>query len=348
MMGTSIQNIGSSNITSRASKHTSQILSDGRRASIGTSTSSTVPSTCFGDVQEETKLELTEKLIRFREVSRIALQKSWDEVESLQQRCADHVKINAQLEIAENENQRRKEIWRVRCIALEEVIVQQSSEQKSLFPLRKNMHLNASTNLQEIEETSCLTPRASECLSTEEKHFPFSSMGALPYRRIIKRFLPSTSHPDNTVLTLQRLRIGAPGAATVRETDTSLQLYDNKKKHSQDFLLKISSRNEVIASLEQTLDERLKSIQNVRGEMKCLVDAHRIKEKRQSDVYKQKEERQERLVKRLRKEVNGSDIYNTQGRQNLSDARNYVEELTGRLEHLLIVVRVAEGNGLFP
>jgi len=66
-----------------------------------------------------------------------------------------------------------------------------------------------------------------------------------------------------------------------------------------ELFLKMSSRDDAISSLEQTLDEKLKSMQNMEVEMHSLVETQRIKEKKVNDLHAQKEEHLKKVVDSL-------------------------------------------------
>lgn len=90
---------------------------------------------------------------------------------------------------------------------------------------------------------------------------------------------------------------------------------DNKKDKDKDkdwpkdvhnvleLVLKMSSRDDAISSLEQILDEKLKSMQNMEVEMHRLAEKHRIKEQKAKDSYTQKEQHLNELVDSLRKQL---------------------------------------------
>jgi len=69
----------------------------------------------------------------------------------------------------------------------------------------------------------------------------------------------------------------------------------------EDLSLSISSREKIIISLEQTLDQHLKQMQNMQLEMECSIETHRIKEKKLAGMYKMKEEHLKRVIGLLQK-----------------------------------------------
>jgi len=80
----------------------------------------------------------------------------------------------------------------------------------------------------------------------------------------------------------------------------------NKAKDDIDVLeqgLKVSSRDDAISTLEQTLIEKLKSMQSMETEMQNLIEKQRIKEKKLHESHTNKEERLNLLVDSLREEL---------------------------------------------
>jgi len=53
-----------------------------------------------------------------------ALQQSWDEVQHLRYKCADYDVVNAQLEEELKRIKEDQDMWRIRCIAVEEAVLQ--------------------------------------------------------------------------------------------------------------------------------------------------------------------------------------------------------------------------------
>ena len=54
-----------------------------------------------------------------REISKAALQKSWNEVESLQRKHTEHYKIEAKQDKELNKCQAEEEVWRLCCVKAE-------------------------------------------------------------------------------------------------------------------------------------------------------------------------------------------------------------------------------------
>jgi len=77
----------------------------------------------------------------------------------------------------------------------------------------------------------------------------------------------------------------------------------NDDQNKLEFVLKISSRDEAISSLEQTLDETIKSTQDLQAEIQSLAVTQRIKEREIYDSYAQKEEIFKGQIESLRKEL---------------------------------------------
>jgi len=77
----------------------------------------------------------------------------------------------------------------------------------------------------------------------------------------------------------------------------------NDNQNKLELALKISSRNEAISSLEQTIDDNIKSIQDLQAEMQSLVVTQQMKVKEICDSHAEKEEDFKGQVKSLRKEL---------------------------------------------
>jgi len=133
---------------------------------------------------------------------------------------------------------------------------------------------------------------------------------------------------------------------TAGERSKANQFYlHGNAKSQEDLSLIISSRDEIITSLEQTLNQELNSMQNMQHEMMCLMETQRIKEKRISVSHKQKEERLDKLVVSLRGKLETNDIVHKKQDKNLSDCKSYIQELADELEKALKVVKRAEEGG---
>lgn len=126
------------------------------------------------------------------------------------------------------------------------------------------------------------------------------------------------------------------------EDSHSTLLFPQNHDKTQELSLKIASRDEAITSLEETLEQNVKSMQNMQSEMQCLMTSQRIKEKNIADSHRRKEERLEKLVQSLRKKSVMKDSCVRDQQRKLSDYRMYIEELTSELEKVLQIVQSVE------
>jgi len=314
-----------------------KILSRTTRVSAVSTTANTISS---GDMQQLTRRNLAEMLLRIRYESKTTIQKSWNDVECLQMNCANFVKSNAQLKVQLKKTQGTKEVWRARCLAAEEAIVHEVDQRRlhhlcGIASSRDSVYSNSGGSLPEIQEDSPnINPKI--IMLAEKKILSHSNVTPPPLQKIVQ-LQSSTCPPDNTVMILSQQK-HIQSTSTNDQSTQSMQLCVGEEKKSKDFFLKISSRDKVISSLEQTLHEHLKSIQALHVKMECLVNAHRIRERIISEDYIRKEERQKELVTSLRKEAEKSDLCLAQREQSLSDNRDYIEELTSELENVLKIV----------
>jgi len=291
----------------------------------------------LSETREEPKRELAEKLLRFREQSKIELQKSWDEVESLYKKRANYAKINAQIEKDLQESTEKKEMWRVRCLAAEEAAVQKSKK-KALLHLSKTMSprnlIRSSSNkrLQRIDEAQI--SESDERISQSSEQRQLSSIICISARPI--------AHPAyNTTPTQsagENVAVGAPIATEIgRPTLCSYK----KKNQPSDLLLKLSSRDLVIACLRSVSNELQHHFQTVQLEMECLIEAQQIKEKKISDLISRKQLWHDKLSKKV--ELSNNCV--KQRKHAISDTQSCIKELANELENLLGAVKIAEDRG---
>jgi len=251
---------------------------------------------------------LEDELFRLRESTKAALKVSWDEVELLQQQCSTHVAVTNSLAMELDEMRKKEEEWRVRCLAAEAKI-QKSSE----------MNSESQTTRTESLRDNMLTCTANSNLNrnsmTEE-----SSLETEPTLETEKF---SHSIPSGT---------------------SSISCNSTSDRSNQELMLKISSRDEAIASLEETLNQHVKSMQTMQAEMQCLMQSQQIKQKNMTDSHRRKEERLNKIVESLRKKTEMKDLCVKEHQQKLSNYRIYIEELTGELEKVLKFVHCVENN----
>jgi len=136
---------------------------------------------------------------------------------------------------------------------------------------------------------------------------------------------------------------------TTGEISKSNQIYLHGNAKSQDELsLQISSRDGIITSLEDTLNQELSSMQKMRHDMMCLMENQQIKERRIDISHKQEEERLNNLVASLRGKLETNDIISKKMDKDLLECKVYIHELANKLEKALKVVKRAEEGGFLP
>jgi len=254
------------------------------RRSISSATSASDDATDAKGLEE--KFNLDEELFRLRESTKAALQQSWDEVESLQQQCADHLQFTSQLEAQLIEVHEKEETWRLRCLTAEKKL-ESSQQTTKLKPFRDTMR--SWTNGRSV------------------------GLDAVP---------SSQSEPN------------LPGAKTLISDESAQPEIDGK---IEQLSLKLSSRDIAIEGLEQTVEQHVKSMQNIQAEMLCLMETQRIKEKNITESHRRKEERLEKVVEFHRKKLVVKEACVEEHQRKLSDYRIYIEELTGELSKVLQV-----------
>jgi len=254
----------------------------------------------------EEKLNLEEELFRLRISTKAALQKSWDEVESLQQQCTAHLQLISQLEAQLIEVHEKEESWRIRCLAAEKNLDSSPNRRRDLLQ---------PTKLNPFRQTyrSCTNGRSLD-------------------RDTV---LSSKSEPNLPVAQIQTSGESAQSAQ-------SAHVHPKKDDRIEQLSLKLASRDVAIVGLEETVEQHVKSMQNIQAEMLCLMETQRIKEKNISESHKRKEERLEKVVEFHRKKLLVKEACVEEHQRKLSDYRIYIEELTGELAKVLQVVQDVE------
>mmetsp|Transcript_26042 Transcript_26042/g.30692 ORF Transcript_26042/g.30692 Transcript_26042/m.30692 type:complete len:263 (+) Transcript_26042:35-823(+) len=223
----------------------------------------------LSETQEEPKRELAEKLLRFREQSKAELQKSWDEVESLQKECAISTARIAQHDNAIDEMRRKEKAWQGCCLIAEEKLREKLEKANSL---QCHIKLSSPQHKQSLED------------GNDE-----ANLQKISKQRGSSRYNKILSFPKS-------------GRSLAPKSGRSLAC-QNDDQNELELALKISSRDEAISSLEQVLDENIKSTQNLQAELQSLVVTHRMRDKEIYDSHAQKEEDFKGQVEALRKEL---------------------------------------------
>lgn len=133
----------------------------------------------------EEKLNLEEELFRLRESTRAALQQSWDEVESLQQQCADHLHFTSQLESQLIDVNEREETWRIRCLTAETKLESYPQRRDFLHPTKFRDTMRSWTSGRSLGLDSVSSTQSEPTLpGAETQTFCESAQSALGYPMI--------------------------------------------------------------------------------------------------------------------------------------------------------------------
>lgn len=127
--------------------------------------------------------------------------------------------------------------------------------------------------------------------------------------------------------------------STTQTPDESARPANTQKDdHIKVLLWKLSSRDEAITSLEQTLERHVKDMQYAKAEIVCSIDTQRIKEKRLSESHRRREQYLEKVIALYRKRfiIKGACLKAL--RNKLSDCRIIIEELTDKLPKVLQIL----------
>jgi len=220
--------------------------------------------------------QLKEESIRLDRSTRDALQQSWDEVESLQKECAISTARIAQHDNAIDEMRRKEKAWQGCCLIAEEKLREKLEKANSL---QCHIKLSSPQHKQSVEDGN----------DEAELHRISEQRGSSRYNNIL-------SYPKS-------------GRSLAPKSGRSLAC-QNDDQNELELALKISSRDDAISSLEQVLDENIKSTQNLQAELQSLVVIHRMREKEIYDSHAQKEEDFKYQVQSLRKELSKAMLMN--------------------------------------
>jgi len=298
-------------------------------------------------------------------------------------RCLSAEKIKAMQILKEDSNAdsitRRRSLGTVgeikenRAQAVKNDFVQQAPEKNTLSKFRNKMRSWSSGNLLGLDEPAkevpcsiqneSFIPTARSCAS---KHSSDRNEGYRMTAEANEQQRLDSPTASQSISTSFREHMNPSNDTDAPEEDfffeeecfieTEVQTAGEASKHNQFYLhgnaksqedlsLIISSRDEIITTLEQTLNQELNSMQNMQHEMMCLMETQRIKEKRISVSHKQKEERLDKLVVSLRGKLETNDVVHKKQDKNLSECKLYIQELASELEIALKVVKRAEEGG---
>ena len=120
---------------------------------------------------------------------------------------------------------------------------------------------------------------------------------------------------------------------------------NGNSKSQEDLSLIISSRDQIISDLEQTINQQLPIIQNLEAEMQHLIEAQCIKEEQLCSSHKQNEDHLKRVIKYLQEKLNENEETAKKHDKSLFECKLYIQELAGELEKMLKIIKIAEEGG---
>jgi len=213
--------------------------------------------------------QLKEESIRLNRSTRNALQQSWDELESLQKECAISTTRIAQHDNAIDEMRRKEKAWQGCCLIAEEKLREKLEKDNSL---QCRIKTSPSQHKQSVEDGN-----------DEAKLQKISEQrGSSRYNKILSF--------SNGVRSL------------AFKSKRSLS-YQNDDENELELALKIFCRDEAISSLEQVLEENIKSTQDLQAELQSLVVTHRMREKEIYDSHARSEEFFKYQIESLRRKL---------------------------------------------
>lgn len=336
-------------------------------------------TTHLSGMLEKDERELAEELIWLREASKAALQESWIEVQDLQSQCSKYDEHEALLRADLTESHSREETWRLRFLAAEKI--QENSNENSLvrrqsigsigknnktssFTMRSNMQLQqsfdknplvkfrdkmrlwSSGNQRRMDET-----RSCESMNSSHKNEAYyratkANIQHTPSSRCMRSSPIGNLHDSSTTNITEGENFIELEEQTDGETCGRKQFYmRGNAKSQEDLSLVISSRDEIIETLEQTLNQQLNTMQTLQNEMACRVETQRLKAKNISSKQKLKEESLNKSVDSMRVILHANEIRSKEQDKNLRECKEYIHELSGELEKLLKIVTRAQEKG---
>lgn len=302
---------------------------------------------------------LEAELIRLRESTKEALQQSWEEVEELQERCSTHSKIITELENDVVESKKKEDFWHQRCLEAEKQLMQlqpigeiterapnveedhsqQRSQRNSSFILSwKNK--SEPNNLSSA--SSQLTENVGNDLSENPIQNPFSSSIDNTFHTIgthLSNFSLSRNQKIKPLLSEQYEAGRTEKEEIARISALTSQL--------QEMEVKLSSRDEAIRSLEQTLDQHVKSMHNMQSEMECMLASQRIKQQHINSAIKGKEENLNKRIASLQDDLVKKEKLIASQKKKMKEYRDYIDELAQELERVARLIQDAEMRGIY-
>ena len=303
---------------------------------------------------------LEAELIRLRESTKEALKQSWDEVEELQKRCSTHAKMITELENDVIESKKKEEFWHQRCLEAEKQLLQlkpsseggeRSSSYKDVDGLSpvESPRSNASfllswksksdpTNL-----SSCSSQRIQDACSDNTLQNPFS-YGIDSTLHSIGTHLSNFSLSRNQTKIKPLLSDQYEAERIEKEEAAKMSALSAQVREME---VKLSSSEEAIRSLEQTVNHHVKSMHNMQSEMECMVATQRIKQQNMNSAIKCKEEHLNKRIASLKDEVVKKEKIILSQKKKMKEYRDYIDELTDELEKVAKLIQDAERRGIY-
>lgn len=306
---------------------------------------------------------LEAELIRLRESTKEALQQSWDEVEELQKRCSTHAKIIAELENDVVESKKKEEFWHQRCLEAEKQLLQlkpisevgerSSSYEDADCPSSEESPRSNSSFLLSWKSKSDPTNLSSSCSS--QRMQDTGSDGPLPnaFSSGIDITLHSIgTHLSNFSLSRNQNQTKIKPPLSDQYEAERLEKEEAAKMAAlsaqvREMEVKLSSREEAIRSLEQTVNQHVKSMHNMQSEMECMVATQRIKQQNMNSAIKGKEENLNKRIASLKDDVVKKEKLILYQKKKMKQYRDYIDELTQELEKVAKLIQDAEERGIY-
>ena len=109
---------------------------------------------------------------------------------------------------------------------------------------------------------------------------------------------------------------------------------------------KLEDRQSAIESLERTIERQLKSMHSLEGEMQCMIETQRLKEKKGKETFRQKENFLNEQILNLQEDTETKDKRIKSLKKKAEGYKNYIEELSSEMETVLKVLQRAERKGI--
>ncbi len=243
---------------------------------------------------------LEAELIRLRESTKDALEQSWEEVEALQAQCTAHIDIANQLENDIIEAKRKEEYWHRRCLETESKLLQSGGGVGTVVVVGGNS----------TTETGSTRPNAQSTEQTTSKGRNFN-----PLR------MPWFSNNDSDSIFQSTTTDGGGHNYNPAELENIYQLEQ-----------KIKDREEAIYSLEQTVNQHVKTMQGMQAEMYCMMETQRIKERKSQVLFRKQVSFLESQMNDMQNKLEKKEDYIASQKKRTKEYKAYIQELASELE----------------